>query len=100
MAMRASGAGLFRISRSLWGAGLLLSLLLLYLSTSLVPKSVEQSRTFIDNLEFSAQEARYDASQVGLLYNFSFDNRKDGRLWLNNFSERAWLGLGVNVHVM
>ena len=99
MAMRASGAGLFRISRSLWGAGLLLSLLLLYLSTSLVPKSVEQSRTFLDNLEFSAQEARYDASQVGLLYNFSFDNRKDGRLWfMNRFSERAWLGLGVNVH--
>ena len=99
LAMRASGAGLFRISRSLWGAGFLLSLLLLYLAKSLVPKSVEQSRTFLDNLEFSAQEARYEASQVGLLYNLGFDNRKDGRLWfMNRFSERAWLGLGVNVH--
>ena len=32
-------------------------------------------------------------------YNLGFDNRKDGRLWfMNRFSERAWLGLGVNVH--
>ena len=99
IAMRASGAGLFRISRSLWGAGLLLSLLLLYLTASVVPKSVEQSRTFLDNLGFAAEEARSDASQVGLLYNLGFDNRKDGRLWfMNRFSERAWLGLGVNVH--
>ena len=99
IAMRASGAGLFRISRSLWGAGLLLSVLLLYLTTLVVPKAVEQSRTFLDNLEFSAQEARHDASQIGLLYNLGFDNRKDGRLWfMNRFSERAWLGLGVNVH--
>jgi lipopolysaccharide export system permease protein len=33
------------------------------------------------------------------VYNLGFDNRKDGRLWfMNRFSERAWLGLGVNVH--
>jgi lipopolysaccharide export system permease protein len=100
IAMRASGASLFRISRSLWGAGLLLSLLLLYLTSSVIPKSVEASRTFLDNLEFSADEAEHDAREVGLLYNLGFDNRKDGRLWfMNRFSERAWLGLGVNVHI-
>jgi lipopolysaccharide export system permease protein len=99
IAMRASGASLFRISRSLWGAGMLLSLLLLYLTASVIPRSVEASRTFLDNLEFSADEAEHDVRDVGLLYNLGFDNRKDGRLWfMNRFSERAWLGLGVNVH--
>ena len=57
IAMRASGAGLFRISRSLWGAALLLSLLLFYLTASVVPQTVERARTFLDNLEFAAEEA-------------------------------------------
>ena len=99
IAMRASGASLLRISRSLWLAGLLLPLLLVYLTSSVIPKSVEQSRTFFDNLEFAANETQLGAREIGLLYNLGFDNRKDGRLWfMNRFSERAWLGLGVNVH--
>lgn len=99
IAMRASGAGIFRISRSLWVAGLLLSFLLFYLTASVIPRTVEQSRTFLDNLEFEADEVERDAREVGLIYNLGFDNRKDGRLWfMNRFSERAWLGLGVNVH--
>ena len=99
IAMRASGVSLINISRSLWVAGLLLSLLLLYLTSSVIPKAVEQSRTFFDNLEFAADETHLGAREIGLLYNLGFDNRKDGRLWfMNRFSERAWLGLGVNVH--
>jgi len=100
VAMRASGASLFRISRYLWIAGLFLSLLLLYLTASLVPKTVEQSRTFLENFEYAAAEAQQsNRSNVGMLYNLGFDNRKDGRLWfMNRFSERAWLGSGVNVH--
>ena len=99
IAMRASGASLIHVSRSLWVAGLLLSLLLLYLTSSFIPKAVEQSRTFFDNLEFAADETQLGAREIGLLYNLGFDNRKDGRLWfMNRFSERAWLGLGVNVH--
>ncbi|MDP4693727.1 MAG: LptF/LptG family permease, partial [Opitutales bacterium] len=59
----------------------------------------KQSRTFFDNLEFAAAESQKDSKDVGLIYNLGFDNRKDGRLWfMNRFSERAWLGLGVNVH--
>lgn len=99
IAMRASGASLIRISRSLWVAGLLLSSLLLYLTSSVIPIAVEQSRTFFDNLEFAAEQTQLEAREVGLLYNLGFDNRKEGRLWfMNRFSERAWLGLGVNVH--
>lgn len=100
IAMRATGASLFRVSRSLWGAGLVLSLLLLYLTASVVPKSVEQSRTFIENLEFSAAADNEQNSNVGLMYNLGFDNRKDGRLWfMNRFSEVTWLGTGVNVYL-
>ncbi|MFW6217625.1 MAG: LptF/LptG family permease [Verrucomicrobiota bacterium] len=99
VAMRASGAGLLRISRTLWLAGLLLSALLLYLTSTVVPRSVEQSRIFIDNLEYAADEAQRDRKDVGLIYNLGFDNRKEGRLWfMNRFSERAWMGMGVNVH--
>ena len=99
-AMRASGAGLFRISRSLWIAGFALSGLLFYLTASVVPYSVERARTFFDNLEYAAaQEDAAAIKQQGLVYNLGFDNRKDGRLWfMDRFSERAWLGLGVNVH--
>jgi lipopolysaccharide export system permease protein len=100
VAMRAAGTSLLRVSRSLWIAGLFLSLFLLYLTAALVPKTVEQSRTFLENLEYAAAEAKqHDHSTVGLLYNLGFDNRKDGRLWfINRFSERAWLGQGVTVH--
>ena len=99
MAMRASGCSLPRISRTLWVAGFGLSLLLLYLSATVVPFAVEQSRTFLENLEFTHEEAERDAREVGLVHNLGFDNRRDGRLWfMNRFSERAWLGLGVNVH--
>jgi lipopolysaccharide export system permease protein len=99
IAMRASGAGLFRISRSLWGAGLVLSGLLFYLTASLVPQSVERARTFFENLEYASLDGASKSEEQGLVYHLGFDNRKDGRLWfMNRFSERAWLGLGVNVH--
>jgi len=99
VAMRASGSSLFRISRSLWGAGLVLSIMLFYLTAMVVPKAVEQARTFYENLEFASAETEAEAEAKSMLYNLGFDNRKDGRLWfMNRFNERAWLGLGVNVH--
>ena len=80
-------------------AGLVLSGLLFYLTASLVPQSVERARTFFENLEYSALDGEAESKEQGLVYNLGFDNRKDGRLWfMNRFSERAWLGLGVNVH--
>ena len=99
IAMRATGASLMRVSRSLWGAGLLLSGILFYLTAEVVPGTVERARIFLDNLEYSAQEQEKDAKEIGLRYHLGFDNRKDQRLWfMNRFSERAWLAMGVNVH--
>lgn len=98
-AMRATGASLLRISRSLWVAGVLLSALVFYLTSSVVPRTVEQARTFFENLEYSTAEAEKESKHIGLVYGLGFDNPKEGRLWfMNRFSERAWLGLGVNVH--
>ena len=98
-AIRASGCSLFRISRSLWMAGLLLSCALFYLTALVIPRTVEQARTFFENLEFAAESAERDDKEVGLIYNLGFDNRKDNRLWfMNRFSEQAWLAIGINVH--
>ena len=100
VAMRASGAGLLRISRSLWLVGIILTGLLFYMNASLVPFAVEKSRTFLNNLEYRSQTEVTDSKEQGLVYNLGFDNRKGRRLWfMNRFSERAWLGLGVNVFI-
>lgn len=99
VAMRAAGVSLFRVSRSLWLVGLILSALLFYLTASLIPSSVEQARTFFDNLEYSSQDTLAGGRDSSVIANLGFDNRKDGRLWyMNRFSERSWLGMGVEVH--
>lgn len=99
VAMRASGCGLFRISRSLWLMGFLLSLLLFYLTALVVPRTVEQARTFFQNLGFASAETKEEMELWSRIDSLGFDNRKEGRLWfMNRFNERSWLGRGVNVH--
>ncbi len=99
IAMRACGRNLLRISMPLWVAGATLSLLLLYLSADLVPRTVEQSRTLYENLSFTAREQQMDARDIGLVHNLGFDHPASGRMWfMSRFSERAWLALGVNIH--
>lgn len=100
VALRSSGQSLWRISRSLALAGLALSLLLLYLNAWAVPWSIETSREFSDTLRFANEAATAEiGSEVGLVDNLSFDNASENRLWfMNQFSERAYLGLGVTVY--
>jgi LPS export ABC transporter permease LptG len=99
VAMRASGRNLLHISMPLWLAGVALSLLMLYLSADLVPRTVEQSRTMYDNLSFAAREQQMEARDIGLVHNLGFDHPASGRMWfMSRFSERAWLALGINVH--
>ncbi len=100
VAMRSGGLSLWRISRSLILGGALFSVGLFFLNAQLVPWSVETSRNMLDNLRFSSEEQRLeDAKKIGLVPNLSVDNRRDGRLWfMNGFSERAYVGMGVVVH--
>jgi len=99
IALRSGGLSLWKISRTLWLSGLVLSLILFYLNAHAIPWSVETSRDYVDTLRFSSEAHQAeDASEVGRVDNLSFDNAQEDRLWfMNSFSERAYLGLGVTV---
>lgn len=98
-ALRATGASLLRISRSIWMFSFFLTASLFYLTGQVIPSTVQQARVFLENLDYSAQELEREAKEIGLLYNLGFDNSREDRLWfMNRFSERAWLAMGVNVH--
>ncbi|MBC2596425.1 LptF/LptG family permease [Ruficoccus amylovorans] len=99
VAMRSAGMNLWRITRSLWVAGAVLSALLLYLNARLVPWSVEQSRILKDNLHFASEEERVDKRYIGNIPLLCFDNQSEGRMWfMNNFSEYSYEGFGINVY--
>lgn len=98
-AMRAAGFSLFKITRSLWVVGVILTVLLFQLNAKLIPWSIEQSRQLWNDLSFAkALEEDTPAEEVGLLYNLTFYNRKDSRLWfLNRFNEYNYRAYGVTV---
>jgi len=64
-AMRSAGMNVFRITRSLWLAGVLLAGLLLWLNASLIPHCKEQSRTIYDNAKFEQEMKKMRLSDVG-----------------------------------
>lgn len=98
-AMRASGMSVFKMTRSLWFAGILLSGLMFYLNAELVPRSVENTRTMRENLRMQHEATRIDAKDVGIVPQLGFDNRAQGRLWfMNRFSEYTNDGFGVTVY--
>lgn len=100
-AMRAAGLNLASLTRSLIGVGAIMALLVLYLNASLVPYSVEQSRTIRSNLRFSSEAKNQDQSAIGIVHTLTFDNRSAGRLWLmNRFSEYTYQGYGVTVYLL
>lgn len=98
-AMRAAGLSLFRVTRGLWATGLLLMVLMFQLNANLVPWSVEQSRQLWNDLKFNrALQEAVPVEEVGLLYNLTFYNRKDSRLWfLNRFNEYNYRAYGITV---
>jgi len=99
IAMGAAGMSLFRITRSLWMAGVLLMIGLFQLNARLVPWSIEQSRELYNTFVFSqALRADTPVDDVGLLYNLTFHNRKDSRLWfINRFNEYNYRAYGITV---
>ena len=101
ISMQAAGLSLLHITRSLWIGSAVLAFGLLGLNAKIVPWSVEQSRLFAQNLEFAHEAQIGGKESVGLIYNLSFDNRKENRLWLmNRFSQYTYQGFGVHVFIM
>lgn len=98
-AMRAAGLSLFRITRPLWTVGIVLTLALYQLNARLVPWSVEQSRELYNSFVFSkAIREATPVDEVGLLYNLTFHNRKDSRIWfVNRFNEYNYRAYGITV---
>ncbi|WP_404425734.1 LptF/LptG family permease [Nibricoccus sp. IMCC34717] len=98
-AMRAAGLGFLRITRSIWAMGLLMCGLMWYLNASVVPWSVEASRAIFETIELRFETASAkDQSGVGMVRGVTFDNRRDGRIWIiNRYSRLAQRAYGVSV---
>lgn len=99
IAMRAVGITLWRIATPMFVAGCILALIMLVLNAWLVPVSVETSREFKDSLRFAAEARQRDSTEVGVISQLGFDDRRVGRLWLiNAFSQYTFRGFGVSVY--
>jgi lipopolysaccharide export system permease protein len=98
-AMRAAGLGIFRITRSIWLAGLVLCGVMWGLNASVVPWSVEASRSLLEQMGFKHEAAQArEASAVGVTRTVTFDNQPGGRLWfINRYSRFAQRAYGVSV---
>lgn len=97
-AMQAVGLSLWRITRSIWVMGAVLSALLFYLNSQLVPWSVEQARQVWENYAFSAELREKTEDQVGIVPALAYYNHAENRLWfINRFSEFNFRAYGITV---
>ena len=97
-ALRAAGVGLFRITRGIWVAGVLLCGVTWYINATVIPWSVEESRVIRENLAFRNQLKDRSVDRVGMKPSVAFDNREEGRMWFfNRYSQFTRRGYGVTV---
>ncbi len=97
-AMRAAGVGLMRITASVWLVGLLACGLAWWLSSSVVPWSVERSQAMFDAVQFRQQAHSLAPDRVGAIYGVAFESPREGRIWfLNRYSRASGRAYGVSV---
>ncbi len=95
MAMRAAGWSLWRVSRWLWVAALLLSAGLFVLNARVAPWSQEAAESYFRELAETAGDPRNRT----LVETLGFEDRATGTLWFMNRMDSADLhGYGVTVH--
>jgi len=106
VALRAAGVGLLRITAPVWLVGVGMCTATWGLNASVVPWSVETSRTLRDSLEFRRQaESAFQEDTIGAVRRVAFDNRAaaavdEGRLWfINRYSQFTQRAYGVTVSV-
>ena len=96
--MRAAGVGFLRLTAPVWGVGVLCCGLSWWLNTTVVPWSVEQSRSLRDELVFQRDAKSLTQDRVGAAYSVAFDNARERRMWFfNRFSRFTQHGYGVSV---
>src|SRR4051812_3794539 len=97
-AMRAAGVGFMRLTAPVWVVGLFCCGLSWWLNTTVVPWSVESSRSLEDSLQFRHDSSTLPPDRIGATPPFAFDNQRDGRMWqFNRFSQHTQKGYGVTV---
>jgi lipopolysaccharide export system permease protein len=101
VAFRSCGVSFWQLTRSLWTAGLVLSLGLLYLNAKVVPWAVEASRQLREDAEFNFELETQQVRDAGIIYNVAFSNPRDGRIWfMNRFNKYTYRGYGVTVSML
>ena len=99
VALRASGLSLLRITRPLWGVGVVLTHVLFFLNIEWAPWSIETARRIYDSYDFQKQLSERPEAEVGVIDNLTFANPKAGRLWfMNRFSELTFEAKGLNIY--
>lgn len=98
VSMRAAGLGIFRITRSIWLAGVLMCGLVWALNASIVPWSVDESRLMREQIKFRHETKTLSIDQVGLTGVVTFDNQRQRRMWIiNRYSQFQQRAFGVSV---
>jgi lipopolysaccharide export system permease protein len=98
IAMRAAGIGLVRITRSLWVCAVLLCAVTWVLTASVIPWSIENSRTLRDRLKYEKDGRTSTSDQIGAVKSVAFDNQRERRVWfMNRYSPYTGRGYGVSV---
>ncbi len=96
--MRVAGVGVFRLTRPIWAVGVVCCFLSLWLNSSIIPWSVEHSRTVYEQLQFRREAKSAVPERVGAVYDMAFDNQSARRMWFfNRYSQFTQHGYGVSV---
>jgi lipopolysaccharide export system permease protein len=97
-AMRVAGVGFPRLTAPLWIVGILGCGVAWWLSASVVPWSVQESREQKEALEFRKAAITQPPDRIGAVYSVAFDNLQDRRMWFfNRYSQYTHKGYGVSV---
>lgn len=97
-AMRAAGMGVFYITRSIWGAGIVFCGLTWLINAHVIPWSIEESRDVREKIEFRKQAIEVTSDRVGIRTGVAFDNQRQRRIWyFNRYSQFTQRGYGVTV---
>jgi lipopolysaccharide export system permease protein len=99
-AMRTAGVGFLRLTRPIWFIGVLCCGLMWWLNASVVPWSVEESRSLDESFEFRSQ-SELPPDRIGAKSSVAFDNHAARRVWfINRYSTFTHKAYGATVSVL
>jgi lipopolysaccharide export system permease protein len=97
-AMRVAGVGFGRMMAPVWVVGIFACGLSWWLNATVVPWSVEESRSLKEGLEYRRQAKTLPPDRIGAVTSVGFDNPAAGRMWFfNRYAKGTRRGYGVSV---